>query len=114
MKLIRSQPVPIAAPTHITDASQSGFQSKEFLSTLVPVGSIITIKMEKKRCYDSYGRTLAYVFLKDGTCVNETLIREGYAKPYSRYYCVALPEFQAIAFTAKIQKKGLFEIVPVF
>jgi micrococcal nuclease len=53
------------------------------------------------------------VFLKDGTCVNETLIREGYAKPYSRYYCEALPEFQAIAFTAKIQKRGLFEIAPV-
>ena len=93
---------------------QLGIQSKEFLSTLVPVGSIVTIRMEKKRYYDSYGRTLAYVFLNDGRCINEMLISEGYAKPYSRYYCEALPEFQTIAFTAKIQKKGLFKIVSFF
>ncbi len=93
---------------------QLGIQSKEFLSSLVPVGSVVTIKMEKKRCYDSYGRTLAYVFLKDGTCINEMMIREGYAKPYSRYFCEALPEFQTLAFAAKTQKKGLFEVVPVF
>ncbi len=29
-------------------------------------------------------------------------------------FCEALSEFQSIAFTAKIQKKGLFEIVSVF
>ena len=92
---------------------QLGFQSKEFLSTLVPVGSIVTIQLEKKRCHDSYGRTLAYVFLQDGTCVNEVLIKEGYAKPYSRYYCEALPVFQSISFTAKVLKKGLFEVVPI-
>jgi len=93
---------------------QLGIQAKEFLSTLVPVGSMVTIQMEKKRCYDSYGRTLAYVFLQDGSCVNELLIKEGYAKPYSRYYCEALPEFQTSAFAAKTQKKGLYEIVQIF
>ncbi len=36
-----------------------GIQSKQFLSTLVPVGSVVTIRMEKKKCYDNYGRTLA-------------------------------------------------------
>ncbi len=70
--------------------------------------------MVKKKWYDSYGRTLAYVFLQDGTCVNEVIIKEGFAKPYSRHYCEVLSEFQTIAFTAKIQKKGLFEIVPIF
>jgi len=29
--------------------------------------------------FDHYGRVLAYVFLEDGTLVNELLIREGYA-----------------------------------
>ena len=38
----------------------------------------ITIQMEKKRCYDSFGRTLAYVFLQDGTWVNEVLLKEGF------------------------------------
>ena len=93
---------------------QLGFQSKEFLSTLVPVGTVVTIKMEKKRCYDSYGRTLAYVFLKDCTCVNEVLIREGYAKPYSRYNCEALPLLQQLHFTAKRSKVGLFNTITSF
>lgn len=91
-----------------------GIQSMQFLSTLVPVGSVVTIRMEKKKCYDKYGRTLAYVFLQDGRCINEVLIKEGFAKPYSRYYCEALPEFQTIAFAAKNQKKGLFELVSFF
>ncbi len=30
---------------------------------------------------DRYGRTLAYVYLADGTFVNEKIIREGYAYP---------------------------------
>ena len=70
--------------------------------------------MEKKRCYNSYGRTLAYVFLKDGICINEMLIKEGFAKPYSRYYCEALPEFQRFSFEARVEKKGLYTNVPVF
>jgi len=40
---------------------------------------------------DTYGRTLAYVFLRDGTFVNAALIQAGYAyclyvKPNTRYY----------------------------
>ncbi len=31
--------------------------------------------------HDRYGRLLAYVYLKDGTFVNEKIIREGYAYP---------------------------------
>jgi micrococcal nuclease len=91
-----------------------GFQSKEFLSTIVPVGSIVTIQMEKKHCYDTYGRTLAYVFLKDGTCVNEVMIKEGFAKPYSRYYCEALSEFQRFSLEARVEKRGFYKDVPVF
>ncbi len=35
--------------------------------------------MEKQHSYDFYGRTLAYVLLPDGTCLNEIMINEGYA-----------------------------------
>lgn len=102
--------------THLPGAFllELGGQSKQFLSTLVPVGTLVTIQMEKKHCYDTYGRTLAYVFLKDGTCVNEVMIIEGYAKPYSRYYCEALPLLQQLHFTAKMSKVGLFNLIPSF
>jgi micrococcal nuclease len=32
---------------------------------------------------DQYGRTLAYVWLDDGTMVNRTLVAEGYAREYT-------------------------------
>ncbi len=50
------------------------------------------VRLERdKQATDSYGRTLAYVFLKDGTFVNAELIKAGYAyclyvKPNTRYY----------------------------
>lgn len=35
--------------------------------------------------YDKYGRLLAYVFLEDGTNINEELVRYGYAYEYTYY-----------------------------
>ncbi|MGB4815881.1 MAG: thermonuclease family protein, partial [Ferruginibacter sp.] len=63
---------------------------------------------------DLYGRTLAYVLLPDGSCLNETLIRAGYAKPYSKYYCKALSTYQVINFEAKQEKRGLYSVVNSF
>jgi micrococcal nuclease len=60
------------------------------------------------------GRTLAYVLLPDGTCINELMINEGYAKPYSKYYCKALSTYQIINFEAKQGKRGLYSAVDSF
>ncbi len=78
-----------------------GHKSKTFLNTIAPVGTSVTIQMEKSNSIDSYGRTLAYVFLTDGTCLNEIMISEGFAKPFSKYYCRALAEYQQLSFSAK-------------
>ena len=45
----------------------------------------ITIELEKTDYTDLCGWTLAGV-----RCLNEIMIAEGYAKPYSRYYCQEL------------------------
>ena len=58
--------------------------------------------------------SLAYVFLPDGTCLNELMIKEGFAKPYSRYYCEALADFQQINIFAKSNQKGLYQTVNDF
>lgn len=42
----------------------------------------ISIALEESNFLDLYGGTLAYVFLEDGTCLNEKMVAEGYAKPY--------------------------------
>lgn len=50
----------------------------------------ISIALEESNFLDLYGGTLAYVFLEDGTCLNEKIVAEGYAKPYNRFYCKEL------------------------
>ncbi len=60
------------------------------------------------------GRTLAYVLMPDGTCLNETLISTAYAKPYDKSYCNALSAYQTINFKAKQEKRGLYNAVDSF
>jgi micrococcal nuclease len=63
---------------------------------------------------DLFGRTLAYVF-KDGTCINEKLIEEGYAKPYTKFYCTQIRNVSTIKFcSAMHQKKGLYSFLHNF
>ncbi|HUC80838.1 MAG TPA: thermonuclease family protein, partial [Flavisolibacter sp.] len=91
-----------------------GRASKQFLSLLAPVGTSITLLMEKQHSYDVYGRTLAYVLLPDGSCLNEQMIIEGYAKAYSKYYCNQLPSYQKKNVEAKQEKRGLYSAVNSF
>ena len=70
--------------------------------------------MEKQNSIDAYGRTLSYVFLADGTCLNELMISEGHAKPYSKYYCEALKDFQIINTFVRNNRRGHYKTVSVF
>ncbi len=91
-----------------------GRQSFNFLIELIPPGTKLTVKTENKDPLDIYGRTLAYVYLPDGRCVNEIMIAEGYAKPYSRFYCSELTNYQILNMKARNEKKGLYGIVDYF
>lgn len=91
-----------------------GRLSLNFLIDLIPPGTKLTVKIESKDPLDIYGRTLAYVYLPDGRCVNEILVSEGYAKPYSRYYCSELTNYQVLNMKAKKERKGLYGIVDYF
>ena len=88
-----------------------GRKSLNFLIELIPPGTKLTVKTESKESSDIYGRTLAYVYLPDGRCVNEIMVAEGYAKPYSRFYCSELANYQILNMKAKNEKKGLYAIV---
>ena len=91
-----------------------GFQSWEYLRTLAPVGESVSILTEGKDPLDPYGRTLAYVFLSDGTCLNAKMIEDGFAKPYNRYFCSRLPEYQILSGQARLAGRGLFSRVNNF
>jgi len=81
---------------------------------LVLPGTLLNIELEKGNEEDPYGRTLAYVYLPDGRCVNEIMVAEGYAKPYSRFYCSELRNYQILNMKAKNEKRGLYQLVGNF
>lgn len=54
-----------------------GTEAKEYLTNLLK-GKRVKLEYDVDR-KDQYGRTLAYVYLEDGTFVNATLVKNGYA-----------------------------------
>jgi len=102
--------------THMAGAllMMLGRLSFNFLKELVLPGTSLSIELEKGNEIDPYGRTLAFVYLSDGRCLNEIMIAEGYAKPYSRYYCSELTNYQILNMKAKNERKGLYSIVDDF
>lgn len=91
-----------------------GKLSAEYLRRVCPVETKISIEQEASNSTDVYGRMLAYVHLHDGTCINEIMIREGYAKPFSKYFCKDLKKYQQLNIFARTGKKGLYKLVKNF
>jgi len=90
-----------------------GISMAYFRSTL-PVDTLVHVKQESRNKEDKYGRKLCYAFMQDGTCINEVLVAEGYAKPYAGVYCNELPKYQLLNTFAKQTSKGLYSIVERF
>lgn len=61
---------------------------------------------------DRYGRTLAYIYLEDGTLVNAELIRQGYANAYTRFPFRYLEDFRAHQQEARAAGRGLWRAAP--
>jgi micrococcal nuclease len=59
------------------EAGRYGVESKSFLTKLLS-GKEVRLEYDVDP-EDRYGRTLAYVYLEDGTFVNAELVRRGYA-----------------------------------
>lgn len=91
-----------------------GRKSFNYLLGIAPPKTNVSILIEKENEIDIYGRTLAYVFLEDGTCLNEIMIKQGYAKPYNKIFCKMLPLYQMWNLQAKNNSKGLYNHVDRF
>ena len=60
-----------------------GSQAHEFTAARLPRGTRVGLEYDPVAGrVDRYGRTLAYVWLPDGTMLDETLIAEGYGREY--------------------------------
>ena len=71
----------IDAPEIRGEEREAGLVSKEALKFILPVGDIITIRTKKA---GKYGRWLIEVIAKDGSNVNDYMLKQGYAKPYGK------------------------------
>lgn len=85
-----------------------GEESTVYLTRLIG-GKKVRLEYDVSR-HDQYGRTLAYVFLDDGTFVNENLIRNGYAMVMTVPPNIKYAEtFTDLAGKARKHKKGLWK-----
>lgn len=57
---------------------------------------------------DRYGRLLRYIYLADGTLLEEKLLNEGYALAYTAFPFEKASEFEAYEQTARTAGKGLW------
>lgn len=84
-----------------------GKEASAFMKSLLE-GKNVILEYDVERI-DRYGRTLAYVYLVDGTFVNALLVEEGYAQvatysPNVRY----AEKFKKLQWEAKRNNKGLW------
>lgn len=57
---------------------------------------------------DRYGRTLAFVYLEEGTFLNAEIIRQGYGHAYTRHPFRYAGEFRALEREARENQRGLW------
>jgi len=93
---------------------QLGHVSTKFVRELLPVNTKVSLIIEKNNTTDIYGRTLAYLILPDGNCLNEILVEKGYAKPYEKCHCEQLSKYQILNFKAIQMKQGLYNLTNHF
>ena len=93
---------------------QYGLMSLNYVLQVCPPGTRITLITELENRTDFWLRDLAYVILPSGECLNELLIKNGFAKASHSYYCSLLPEYQTLNFQAKQNKAGIYLFIDVF
>jgi micrococcal nuclease len=91
-----------APETRNTGKKKAGYfgpESKKYLGTML-AGKKVRLEFDVDPI-DRYGRTLAYVYLKDGTFVNAELIRRGFAMVLT-----VAPNVKHAAMFAKLQAEA--------
>ena len=86
-----------------------GYESKMYLRTFL-YHKKVRLEFDVTKL-DKYGRSLAYVYLEDGTFVNQNLVENGYARVYTFPPNVKYVEvFKKVEKLARSKKLGLWKI----
>lgn len=88
-----------------------GKQASAFTKRMVE-GKQVHLEFDQANAHlghkDRYRRTLAYVFLGDGTLLNAEIIKQGYGHAYTRFPFARAEEFQRYEREAREQGRGLW------
>ena len=93
---------------------QFGFMSLEYVLSVAPPKTNVTIITETNNYYDYWKRQLAYVILPGGECLNDLLLINGYAKATDKFYCSRLAEFQTMNREAQLNSVGIYSYINNF
>lgn len=83
-----------------------GKEASAFLKRLIE-GKRVRLEYDQQR-KDAYNRTLAYVYLPDGTFVNAEIVRQGYGFAYTQFPFKYLDEFRRLEREAREAGRGLW------
>lgn len=83
-----------------------GIEASEFTNKLVS-GRAVRLEYDQDKS-DKYFRTLAYVYLADGTFVNAEIIKQGFAFAYTKYPFKYLDKFRSLEREARESQTGLW------
>lgn len=83
-----------------------GREASDFLKTMLN-GRRVRLEYDQQR-KDAYRRTLAYLFLPDGTLVNAEIIRQGYGFALTRFPFKRMDEFRRLEREAREAGRGLW------
>ena len=86
-----------------------GKKSTAFVKSKLSVGTEVRLELDVQP-KDKYSRTLAYVYLPDGSMLNELIVREGYAQVMTIPPNIKYQElFIEAERDARKNKRGLWE-----
>ena len=84
-----------------------GKEASAFTKRMVE-GKKVRLEFDQTR-KDRYGRTLAYVYLEDGTHLNAEIVKQGYGHSYTRFPFRYLEEFRRYEKGAREAGRGLWK-----
>ncbi len=72
-------------------------------------GKQVRLEYEPAHSFDGHGRTLAYVYLRDGAFLNAELVKHGYGSAFARYTYRFIDDFHKYELAARNDKIGQWE-----
>ena len=88
------------------DAPEASQESGAFLRGLT-INKVVRLEYDQQKT-DRYGRTLAYLYLLDGTFVNAEVVKHGYGHAHTEFPFRHMEQFRAHEREARAAQKGLW------